>query len=97
MLGIGIIENNEGEYAIPFGIKDLKASKETAEQSLVIKSSPTDEAMKKILSLVKSCWPDATSVDIFINSEGLEVHTTDRIITNDTTMKKINGEWCSKI
>ena len=61
------------------------------------KLSPMDEATKQILSIVKTNWPDATAVDIWVNNEGIEVNVRNRVIINDTSMRKINGEWYEKV
>lgn len=54
------------------------------------------KALNKIYDLIKEHYGDCTSVNVFVNCEGIEVTAVEKPFTINETMRTINGKWLEK-
>lgn len=54
------------------------------------------QALEQIYKLVKEFYGDCVSVDIFVNTEGIECNATEKPFVIDCAMQTINGEWLER-
>jgi len=55
-----------------------------------------EEKINEIHQMIKDAYPDAVSVKIFVNSDGIEVDPKFRTNLNNFSMKTITGKWVKK-
>lgn len=56
-----------------------------------------EEKINKLHEMIKEIYPEAVSVKILVNSEGIEVNPEYRTNIRGYTMKNICGEWIKGI
>jgi hypothetical protein len=55
-----------------------------------------EERISTIHFMLKDMFPDATSVRVFANSEGIDVIPTFKTNISNFSMKTITGKWVKK-
>lgn len=55
-----------------------------------------DEFLKRILDESKKMFPGATSVNIIVTNDDVKATASYHGELTNTSMKKIDGAWCSK-
>lgn len=57
-----------------------------------------EETINQIHNMIKETFPEAVSVNIFVNSQGIDVKPVYLTNIKGHSMRNINGEWvkCSK-
>jgi hypothetical protein len=53
----------------------------------------TEERISEIHADIKALFPDATSVNVFVNSEGIDVQPTYKTELSGYSMRNISGKW----
>lgn len=67
------------------------------EEMTVGKENEQKQVLEQIYELVKEFYGDCVSVDIFVNSEGIECNTTEKPFTIENSMRTISGKWLNKL
>ncbi|MDQ0174451.1 hypothetical protein [Bacillus chungangensis] len=55
-----------------------------------------EKKVRTLHEMIKSNFPDAVAVRIFVNSEGIEVSPEYRTNADGYSMQKINGHWINR-
>jgi hypothetical protein len=58
---------------------------------------PMEDRISTIHYIIKDMFPEAVSVTVFVNSEGIDVTPVYRTNISGHSMKSISGNWVKKV